>query len=81
MGWNLHNAGNDAVYTMWIMLATCIREACGRGKSETDLERQNKLEEDMRAAEEKAREMVLEENAAWVEGVEDDDDGGVAVKV
>lgn len=80
VGWNLHNAGNDAVYTMWIILATCIREACGRGKSETDLERQNKLEEDMRAAEEKAREMVLEENAAWVEGVEDDDDGGVPVK-
>ncbi|KAE9965483.1 hypothetical protein BLS_007620 [Venturia inaequalis] len=82
-GWNLHNAGNDAVYTMWIMLATCIREASGRGKNETELERQRKLEEDMRAAEERAREIVLEENAAWVEGVEEDDndDGGVPVKI
>lgn len=68
---------------MWIMLATCIREASGRGKNETELERQRKLEEDMRAAEERAREIVLEENAAWVEGVEEDDndDGGVPVKI
>ncbi|TID24366.1 hypothetical protein E2P81_ATG02669 [Venturia nashicola] len=81
VGWNLHNAGNDAVYTMWIMLATSIREACGRGKSETKLERQKKLQEDVRAAEERARENVFEENAAWTEGVENDDDGGIPVKV
>lgn len=30
-GWNLHNAGNDAVYTMWILIATCIQAATGRG--------------------------------------------------
>ena len=30
VGWNLHNAGNDAVYTMWIMLATIVAEACAR---------------------------------------------------
>jgi hypothetical protein len=29
-GWNLHNAGNDAVYTLWIMLATVVAEACAR---------------------------------------------------
>lgn len=25
--WHLHNAGNDAVYTIWAMLATCVRDA------------------------------------------------------
>ena len=31
-GWNLHNAGNDAVYTLWIFLATIVAEAEARGK-------------------------------------------------
>lgn len=80
MNWNLHNAGNDAVYTMWIMLATCVREACGRGKSETELQRMKKLEEDIKNAEDKARDIVLEDNAAWIDGIEEDDDGGVPTK-
>ena len=24
VAWHLHNAGNDAVYTMWAMLAICV---------------------------------------------------------
>jgi hypothetical protein len=36
VGWNLHNAGNDAVYTLWIMLATAVKEACTRGEAEHD---------------------------------------------
>jgi DNA polymerase III subunit epsilon-like, C-terminal domain len=30
--WNLHNAGNDAVYTMWILISTCVRQAMAGGK-------------------------------------------------
>jgi hypothetical protein len=81
IGWNLHNAGNDAVYTMWIMLATCVREANGRGKSETEKERQAKLEADIAASVDKAREMVLEDHAGWAEeGENDNNDGGAPVK-
>jgi hypothetical protein len=76
--WNLHNAGNDAVYTMWIMLATCVCEAYGRGKSEREKERQAKLEADIVASEEKAREMVLEDHAGWAEEGENDKNGGGA---
>lgn len=35
-GWNLHNAGNDAVYTLWIMLATIVAEAESRRKKDED---------------------------------------------
>jgi hypothetical protein len=37
-GWNLHNAGNDAVYTMWIMLATIVAEAEAREKEKESSE-------------------------------------------
>jgi DNA polymerase III alpha subunit (gram-positive type) len=30
-GYNLHNAGNDAVYTIQAMLAVCVRESMIRG--------------------------------------------------
>jgi hypothetical protein len=29
--WHLHNAGNDAVYTIYAMLATCVQDAAERG--------------------------------------------------
>jgi hypothetical protein len=82
VGWNLHNAGNDAVYTMWIMLATCIREAAGRERTETELERMKRLEEDIRINEEMAKEMDLGDHAAWLqsEGVNDYGDSDVPVK-
>jgi hypothetical protein len=64
VGWNLHNAGNDAVYTMWILLATCVGEATGRGKKETEEEeRKARWEEDIKASEKRAKEMVLEDHA------------------
>jgi hypothetical protein len=50
VGWNLHNAGNDAVYTMWIMIAIIVAEAQVR-----DVEK-DVIEDE----EEKADEKVLE---------------------
>jgi hypothetical protein len=32
VGWNLHNAGNDAVYTIQAMLAVCVHEGMIRGQ-------------------------------------------------
>ncbi|KAL5118762.1 hypothetical protein ACEQ8H_003265 [Pleosporales sp. CAS-2024a] len=34
--WNLHNAGNDAVYTVQALLAVCVREASIRGTTELE---------------------------------------------
>ncbi|USP80751.1 hypothetical protein yc1106_08025 [Curvularia clavata] len=35
-GWKLHNAGNDAVYTLQAMLGICVREATIRGTQGPD---------------------------------------------
>ncbi|KAF2268931.1 hypothetical protein CC78DRAFT_575474 [Lojkania enalia] len=36
IGWNLHNAGNDAVYTAQVMLAILVREASIRGTGQKE---------------------------------------------
>lgn len=41
-GWHLHNAGNDAVYTIWAMLAICVQSASKRG---TEAEQQRSAHE------------------------------------
>ncbi|RDW71222.1 hypothetical protein BP6252_07785 [Coleophoma cylindrospora] len=75
-GWNLHNAGNDAVYTLQAMIGIAIRHL---------VEKQAKLaskEEDLQAkiqaSIEEAKERVLEQNEGWSSAGEDSD-GGVAV--
>lgn len=58
--WYLHNAGNDAVYTVWAMLATCIQDAAERGteasKKKYDERAKDKLESAIEAAKERAKE-------------------------
>jgi hypothetical protein len=46
-GWHLHNAGNDAVYTMWIMLGTCVRAAACRGTREAEEELKARQEREL----------------------------------
>ncbi|ENI06892.1 hypothetical protein COCC4DRAFT_49509 [Bipolaris maydis ATCC 48331] len=36
VGWKLHNAGNDAVYTLQAMLGICVREATSRGSLDSE---------------------------------------------
>ncbi|KAF2016674.1 hypothetical protein BU24DRAFT_423048 [Aaosphaeria arxii CBS 175.79] len=71
-GFNLHNAGNDAVFTVQAMLAVCVREASIRG---TEL--QAKREEDkaarLDALTEEARLRFKEEHDGWSET---EDNGG-----
>ncbi|KAF2826313.1 hypothetical protein CC86DRAFT_27947 [Ophiobolus disseminans] len=64
IGWKLHNAGNDAVYTVQVMLATCVREATIRGSPELN---------DMRAKDKATREAAARENA--VQRAKEDADG------
>jgi hypothetical protein len=58
--WHLHNAGNDAVFTMFALLATCVQDAAERGtegsKKKHDERAKNKLENAIETAKEKAQE-------------------------
>ena len=35
-GWHLHNAGNDAVYTVWAILAIAVKSASERDDPEAE---------------------------------------------
>lgn len=74
-GWHLHNAGNDAVYTMQAMLAIAVQSAVDRGGEE------QKLEEAVKKREEQEIENAKERAQECTEGWEysSSDDGGVAV--
>ena len=63
MGWHLHNAGNDAVYTLWAVLAVCVKHAVA--ESEVVEERERKLREREEVAVEMARERVRDESEGW----------------
>lgn len=76
-GWHPHNAGNDAVYTVWALLAMCVTAAAERGSTEAVQKRAEELERRERVAVEEARERVREGAEGWgdVEG-----GGGVMVE-
>lgn len=75
--WYQHNAGNDAVYTIWIMLATCVQDAAERGTEESkkkhDARAKTKLDNAIEAAKERAQEDA--------EGWDLSEDGGVPLPV
>ncbi len=77
-GWNLHNAGNDAVYTLWIMLAIALRDAEMRGSKTLQKQRDETQKEKMQTAVQETIVRVMEENEGW--SSEDGDDGGVPVR-
>ncbi|KAF2031668.1 hypothetical protein EK21DRAFT_99605 [Setomelanomma holmii] len=73
VGWKLHNAGNDAIYTVQAMLALCVREATMRGSSELETKRNEDMATKMAAAQDAAAERIKEEAKGWsvVEAVAD----------
>ncbi|KAG9384768.1 hypothetical protein A1F94_004315 [Pyrenophora tritici-repentis] len=74
-GWNLHNAGNDAVYTVQAMLAVCVREAAMRGTQLDELrekERATRLNSALEEAEQKAQ----CDAEGWSDHEADGDGGG-----
>lgn len=46
VGWHMHNAGNDAVYTVQAMLGVCVRESTLRGKEEVVKTEEPEVEEE-----------------------------------
>ncbi|KAK5130629.1 hypothetical protein LTR08_001888 [Meristemomyces frigidus] len=75
--WHPHNAGNDAVHTVWAFLAVAIKEASERGSKDAAKKLDENVERKTEAAVDQAREKVQEEADGW--DVEDGEDGGVAV--
>lgn len=78
MGWNLHNAGNDAVYTVWAMLAICVKDASERGSKEKEERHVQGLERKLETKLQEAKERVKDEDEGW--DSETAGDGGVPVK-
>ncbi|KAI9717749.1 MAG: hypothetical protein M1812_004478 [Candelaria pacifica] len=78
IGWNLHNAGNDAAYTLQAMIAIAFRSlGATQGRSALDEEEMKKKVQD---AVREAEVRVLEDKEGW-STEDDDDDGGVPVPI
>ena len=78
-GWHLHNAGNDAAYTMEAMIAICFKDAESwtKGKTETDEENARRTQQKIQAAKEIAEEQIRADAEGW--SGDEKDDGGVAI--
>ncbi|KAF1938385.1 hypothetical protein EJ02DRAFT_473964 [Clathrospora elynae] len=76
----LHNAGNDAVFTVQAMLAICVREATIRGSPELERMRTDERDAKLAAAVEEARQRVVDEANTWSE-TEAVGDGGAPVSL
>ncbi|KAF2816727.1 uncharacterized protein BDZ99DRAFT_564583, partial [Mytilinidion resinicola] len=78
-GWNLHNAGNDARYTLQCMIAIAVKEASLRGKAIAEQRDQDKVQRvvDAQIA---AVEKAQEDQEGW-SSAEEGDDGGEPVSV
>lgn len=63
-GWNLHNAGNDAVYTMQAMLAMSV-DAAERDEESLAEQRKVELEARIAAAKQLAEQRAREEAEGW----------------
>lgn len=78
-GWHLHNAGNDAVYTLQATLAIAVREAARRGSREVGREREEAGRERLSGAVQEAIARVCAEREGW-SSAEEGEDGGVPEK-
>lgn len=73
IAWHPHNAGNDAVFTMWAMLATCVQDAAERGTEESKKKHEERVKNKLDSAIETAKERAQEDAEGWELG----EDGGV----
>jgi len=63
--WHLHNAGNDAVYTMWAMLAISVQAAAERDTKEAKKKHEEREKVKLQKAVEAAKERVREDSEGW----------------
>lgn len=78
-GFNLHNAGNDAVFTVQAMLGVCVREASIRASPELQALRDEDKAAKVAAAVEEAKQRTADEADGWSD-YEADGDGGGPIK-
>ncbi|KAF3000923.1 hypothetical protein E8E13_008572 [Curvularia kusanoi] len=78
VGFNFHNAGNDAVYTVQAMLAICVREASIRGSEQMDNKRRGEKAAKLIAALEEAEQKANDDAEGWSD-YELEGDGGPPV--
>ncbi|TKA74428.1 hypothetical protein B0A55_06208 [Friedmanniomyces simplex] len=78
-GWYLHNAGNDAVYTMQALLAIAVRAAAGRGSEEAGRKVGEALEKRTADAVEMAKERVRDEAEGWSLHEDEGGESGYAI--
>ena len=76
-GWHPHNAGNDAVHTIWAMLGICLKDASERGSVEMEHRHDENVAKRTEAAVELAKEKAKDDAEGWV--APDGEDGGEPV--
>ena len=74
--WHLHNAGNDAVYTMWAMIAISVQAAVERDTEDAKKKQEEREQSKLQKAVEAAQERVREESEGW----DLSDDGGAPLR-
>ncbi|KAI9721880.1 MAG: hypothetical protein M1828_004975 [Chrysothrix sp. TS-e1954] len=62
---NLHNAGNDAMYTLWVMLALVVRSASERGTKEKKIRLEEMRMERVKEHMAREAERVMQDNTGW----------------
>lgn len=75
-GWNLHNAGNDATYTLQAMIGIAIQHILDKEKKREDREQEKKAR--ILEAVKEAHEQALDKEEGWSSSGENTD-GGVPV--
>lgn len=76
--WHLHNAGNDAVYTLWVMFAVCVKSASERGSVDAKRKVEERRKEAVVEAVARASAQAMDESLGWSDEGEDvGEDGGV----
>ena len=76
-GWHLHNAGNDAVYTIWALLAMAVASAAERGSPDVVRRRVEEMTRRESVAVEEARERVRDGGEGWDLGAEQTTSGNL----
>lgn len=69
--------GNDAVYTIWAMLAICVKAASDRGSEEQRKKHDENMQKRTETAVEQAKQRVQDGSEGWETA--ENDDGGVAL--
>jgi hypothetical protein len=77
-GFNVHNAGNDAVFTVQAMLAICVRETSIRGSIEMENQRRDDRDTRRTVALEEAEQKAKDDAEGWSD-YEREGDGGPPV--